>query len=129
MFILGIDPGESTGLALCSFSGALIKTHTVKTLDYIAGFLEYKNLSQVVIEDFIGSGPRSREAIQVLKLIGAIEGICFIKKLPLAIQAPQQRKPYLAKARVLAEQQSKSLHEIDAIAHVLAYLDRIERGK
>ena len=119
---LAIDPGGTTGLARVSLRGSLLSSITTTKFETIIGYLLLTSPNVVIVEDFIGAGPRTREAIQVLKLIGKIEGVCHIFGFPVVMQNPQMRKPYLA---VIREQKlSITTHEKDAYAHALAYLDR-----
>lgn len=128
--VLAIDPGKSIGVAYVSYLANEGKLEiTTKTVFSFEDFFDYfKRIfpDVVVIEDFIGAGPRTKEAIMVLKLIGKIEGICFLLKTPVIIQNPQMRKPYLFKV----QKHLKSIvskHEEDALAHALAYINQQEK--
>lgn len=116
--VLAIDPGGTTGLARVSLRGRLISSIGTKKFETIIGYILLTSPSVVIIEDFIGSGPRTKEAIMVLKLIGKIEGACLVFGFPVVMQNPQTRKPYLS---IIEE--TITVHEKDAFAHALAYLD------
>lgn len=81
----------------------------------------------VAMEDFVGSGARNTNAIYVLKLVGLISGLTYVKNIKLEIQAPQWRKPFLEYARGIyhANNHKKPIiHEVDALAHGLTYAYR-----
>lgn len=126
--VLAIDPGMTTGLALVSFQGVLlhVTTDNFKTFEGVAHYILDNTIDVVVIEDFIGAGPRTKEAIFVLKLIGKIEGVCYTQGIPVVMQNPQVRKPYMLMVRNNLKK-AISKHEEDAYAHALAYLNRREK--
>ena len=120
--ILAIDPGGTTGLARVSLRGKLISSMSTKKFETIIGYVLLTSPNVVIIEDFIGAGPRTKEAVQVLKLIGKIEGACHVFGFPVVMQNPQIRKPY--RSLVVEQKLNITTHEEDAYAHALAYLDR-----
>ena len=124
MKIVAIDPGIHTGVAVVDEHGSIertfMTTDQTEVYELIAGLIETECM--VVIEDFVGAGPRSTEIIFTLKLIGSIAGICYCCNLPLTIQVPQHRLPFVSEATRRVEK-TTSKHAIDALAHALAYIE------
>jgi hypothetical protein len=122
MNILAVDPGITTGIAFISETGELLQAGTAtyeETLDRVHAQQD----CIIVVEDFIGAGPRTKEAIFVLKLIGGIVAICHVDSLRCIIQAPQVRIPFVPEAKDRAGLKV-SKHAIDAYAHGLAFLEK-----
>lgn len=129
MYILAIDPGLTTGIALIDETGDLQECKTMSTVTdviiYIDDFWESPEpLRMVIVEDFVGAGPRTKEAIFVLKLIGAIVATCILNGTKYIEQAPQVRLPLHPDAQRRAPI-GTSKHVIDAYAHALAYLESV----
>lgn len=129
-FVIGIDPGITTGLAVYGAKGALASDAIRDNRAAIARWVwqhysKYSKLGEtwVVIEDFIGAGPRTGPAIYTLKLIGALEFFCDWHKMRGQSQEPQRRKAYLkgaAKALQLSGVKANK-HQVDAMAHAMAF--------
>ena len=125
MLILGIDPGVTTGLALYDdVQGVLLAEDTQapgRVYAILSEFLE-KDVEDraVVVESYVGAGPRTSEAVYTIKMLGFVEFLCQSWGLALFDQAPQQRKHQVAQAKALLPQGPH--HAKDALAHALAYL-------
>ena len=76
----------------------------------------------VVIEDFVGSGPRSKDITDTIKLLGFLEGLCKWKDIPYTVQHPQKRMHMLDRAKSTDSFSTLGYHAIDALAHVLAHV-------
>jgi hypothetical protein len=125
LVVLAIDPGITTGIAYTDITGKLrqymITDLPITVLNRVQLFRDTQAV--VVIEDFVGAGPRTKEAIHVLKLVGGVTAVCYLFKIRCVIQVPQQRKPLLYEA-VKRAPVGTSKHVIDAYAHALAYIER-----
>ena len=129
-FVIGIDPGMTTGLAVYGRMGALETDYIRLNTPAIAKWVwqqhqRYSKLGRVliVIEDFIGSGPRTRGAIYTLKLIGALTFFCDWHKLQGQAQEPQRRKAYLKQAKKALGVRGLKFnnHQMDAMAHAMSF--------
>ena len=131
MIMMSVDPGGTTGIALFE-NDNLVDAITVPGSDHdkLANVFMHWIPNVLVIEDFIGNGPRSVEAISTLKLIGMFEGFSILKGTRFVVQQPQKRKPYLLRASTILTKRFESpvrIHAVDAIAHGLAYLKELDR--
>lgn len=122
MLIMAIDPGYSTGLVVTE-DDRLMEAHLLSDPHMVQ--LQATRAANmegitVVVEDFIGAGPRTKEAIFVLKLIGGIEALCFSNGTPYVLQTPNTRIPLVPDAKRKAPK-GTIIHIIDAYAHALAY--------
>jgi len=136
MIVIGVDPGGTTGLARVEADGSVTAT-TAANMDEIRHFLDdtlqrvlNKGLQRidchVVIEDFIGAGPRNADAINALKLVGFSEGYSRALGFDTTVQAPQTRKAYVGQAREMLS--DASIHSVDALAHALSFMDKETRN-
>ena len=133
MIIAAYDPGRTTGYAQVAVdrqgSIASLSVDHVSQLQGVHAVLDQMARDQsdvdiVIIEDFIGAGPRTSDAIYTLKLVGLLE---YGFSHPLVImQNPQVRKAFVSQARELLEARHKERHGADALAHILAYLHRLQ---
>jgi hypothetical protein len=123
MKIAGVDPGGTIGFvhydadrkSVLRFFEAADIVNVMTTLRQLQ--LD-EMLDVVVVEDFIGYGPRDPHIIHTIKVLGATEYLCRFFGIPLVIQAPQQRKAFLKDAGELV---GHGHHFTDALAHVLSY--------
>ena len=129
--VIGIDPGKTSGVAFvdgCSGSVDIITCGDYDTRDSLYATIRHLvtvyHVDMVVIEDFIGSGPRTPAAILTLKLIGFLEGMLTELDITHRLQPPQWRKPFLREAK---EFEGVPHHSRDALAHALFYLYQSER--
>lgn len=118
--VMAIDPGITTGIAIVDLTGSIVGSCLNTSVIDVMGSIVSTKPDLVIIEDFVGAGPRSKESIFVLKLIGMVLGVCFIEKIPYVVQVPQIRVPYVSVAKEMGE--GRSRHIIDAYAHALAWL-------
>jgi hypothetical protein len=86
----------------------------------------------VVVERFATAGRLSSYGLQTIELVGTIRGWCWAKGVEFFTATPQQRYPRMG----LAEQavgwiitpSTVAKHEVDALAHLLAFDLRESRG-
>lgn len=126
--IIAVDPGYSTGVVAIDLEGGIVAGRVIEinnALEELLNLVDENETRLVIVEDFVGAGPRTKEAIFVLKLIGAIRGACYVKKIPFLVQVPQKRIPYVPDAKRHAAP-GTSRHIIDALAHVLCWMDSLE---
>ena len=127
--ILGIDPGLTTGVVKYStLSEKVLGWSHLTTLESCQDLPEqmlWLNTGDfhVVIEDFIGSGPRSSDMTQTIKMVGFFEHLCEWKKIPYTMQHPQKRLSSVGRAHEMEFPTPLGSHAIAALAHVLTYLE------
>ena len=121
--VLAIDPGRSTGIVLVDQTGLILQSQLATTPEQVLVAVATITPSVVVIEDFVGAGPRTLDAIFTLKLIGGASAIAWLKRIQVVIQVPQARTPLLTEAKRRADK-GTSIHVVDAYAHALAFLER-----
>lgn len=88
--------------------------------------LDMLELAQhVVVERFQTSGRLSGPGLETIELVGAIMGYCYARNIPLSIASPQMRYSHMRDAQaavgVLIEPSHVAKHEVDALAHLLAW--------
>lgn len=124
MQILSIDPGGTTGLAL--FTDGLITTDTLKIahvmLEINTG--AYREADIFLVERFSTGGIISRYGIETVDLVGQIKGWCLAKEKVCLLHAPQYRRGMQDKAELMLGQSRHMVHEEDALAHLLVYLEQ-----
>ncbi len=129
MIVAAFDPGRTTGFAQAAFGkqGAdgvrpLLSVST-KQLSDVSAVRDQMLLARmadiIIVEDFIGAGPRTSDAVFTLKLVGLLE--YGFPNTTVIMQNPQRRKPFVAMAREMLNAQHKDRHGADALAHIFAW--------
>lgn len=131
-FIFAFDPGVKTGFIWYSIDKKEIVTSLIlhgykdindelqlTTLDTIIPIVIYeKNVGKCI----------TQEQFQMVKYCGFIEGFCIANNIECIGQTPSVRKGYIKKAKEYFEshyaKNDYEIHNIDAFAHVLRYLDK-----
>lgn len=129
MFVAAFDPGRTTGYAQVAFGkqGAdgvrpllTVFTKQLASVDEVRDQMMLTRMADVIIvEDFIGSGPRTADAVFTLKLVGLLE--YGFPNTTVIMQNPQRRKPFVSIAREMLNAQHKDRHGADALAHILSW--------
>lgn len=118
--ILAIDPGVSTGVAI-RFDDGSFKTVTITKrtdlYDYVRPPVDicvYETFQAQLISGY---------GLHTVRLVGAIEALCYEHKIQSVPREPQKRKAYVNKAVALLHCQGYNFtdHEADALAHLLSY--------
>src|SRR4051812_46375557 len=97
--VLAIDPGITTGVVQVSMLGEIIAMSLIGDPPELIATMKELLPTHIVIEDFVGAGPRTKEAIHVLKLIGIVTGASYVLGLNVLLQVPQERIPFLYEAK------------------------------
>ena len=132
MFIAAYDPGITTGYARVAVNErrdsnvapfSIFRAEPLLLKPQIDQTLASYEDDVRIVEDFVGSGHRTPEAIHTLKLVG------YLQHTPnpwgtTVVQAPQRRKAFVSEAARLMEEGGfpESRHAADALAHILYYL-------
>jgi hypothetical protein len=133
MYIVGVDPGMTTGLAL------ITRTREVRDLNalsdpnevwqWIASTEDPAML--VVLEDYQGSGPLSSPGHFTIQVVGYIKYTCKAAGVECKVVSPQHRKSRLTQARAIVNAWNDEhktywpeTHCGDALAHVLVEAGR-----
>lgn len=86
MVVVGVDPGGTTGLYALRANWFGQGEEATSYLQ-IEEFIRHHNPKYVVMEDFyVGPGPVDVKS--PLKVIGMVEYLCSILKIPLTLQSP-----------------------------------------
>lgn len=130
--ILSIDPGNVTGVA--TYHRGSVETRELpkgETYEYVTDLVDYHydNFSaiEVVAERFVISQRtiRSERQGDALDILGYLDGLCYLKQVPLTLQTAAQAKSFATddKLRRLGwYQKTKDGHANDACRHLLVYL-------
>jgi hypothetical protein len=123
MLIFGIDPGVTTGLALYDDPSGVVFAEDTQAPSrvYAALYDLHQDVPDkaVVVESYVGAGPRTQEAVYTIKVLGFVEFLCQSWGMTYFAQAPQQRKHQVANAERLLPDGPH--HAKDALAHALAF--------
>jgi hypothetical protein len=85
----------------------------------------------VVVEDYLGSGPRDRESIACLKQVGGFELLALNSGFEVILHMPDQRKKSLSWAYAQLNKSWTTSHDPDdvsALAHAKTAWDRLTEG-
>jgi hypothetical protein len=151
--VLAVDPGVSTGLAWTTpstpagaqlFTTRVIKTESLAHSDKAVLEIVRQHWDMVLVEKFATSGQLSKYGLYTIELVGACAALAWATGAELRIQPPQYRYPWLDVAaralnyghtapgvmgapRVvkLKDGGGHLIHEVDALAHLLGYLEQV----
>ena len=116
-YLIGVDPGLTTGLCVYSSRGQFLTGLDIHDYHALSAAFAMYPPSRVIMEDYVTV---TKPDLQTIKVMGAVEYICFIYKIPLTIQSPSILSS-LVKARE-DYKVSKSPHINSAAYHVRYYL-------
>lgn len=120
---LAIDPGGTTGIAmrLNDTYETIVCDEAIQLWSIVTG----TPWDAVVYEDFKAQ-QISKYGIYTVQLIGAIRALCWVNGVSCYTHEPQQRKPYLPKARAWLSVQHRAWqgHEMDALAHLMMFEEK-----
>jgi hypothetical protein len=142
MTIIALDPGVSTGVAIhktaYDHDGQAepasqvdeYLTAVIVNVPDLWDIIDKHRPTTVVMENFSAGGLISKDGQATLRLIGAIEAVCYRLGIPYVIQYPQERYKFIPTARAMLQQIKRTpiSHEIDALSHLLLYEDRVAKG-
>lgn len=132
MNILCLDPGITTGVAYI-YTGEIPKTDALKTHEEVYLLVDsihahHGGWNHVVIEQFSTDNMISKYGLRTVELVGAVEVLCWLRGIPFHRRVPMQRKPFLLRAeRYLKDKKGRVDHEVDALAHLIGFLNKLER--
>lgn len=127
--LVAIDPGITTGYA-ARIQGKLFSCVCFtpeEVLDLIEG------AHTVVYERFATSGRISSYGLETVELVGMITGFCYARKIKTVRATPTMRYTHMNAAALmvgrgkLIEPSKVQQHQIDSLAHLLAFEYRNER--
>jgi hypothetical protein len=125
--VIGIDPGETTGLASVQYSPGVVldKFHVLDTqvttpLEVWQFIQMHQGCDRVVLEAYNTSGRLGKEASLTLKIEGYVHFRCEEAGIPVHLVEASRRKSSLEWATTLAHSTKyEDRHGRDALAHVL----------
>lgn len=118
---IAVDPGGHIGVAIRYDDGA-IATFMTQNPEMLYVTLAYTTYEVVICEDFIAQHIDNYMR-HTIRLVGAVQALAWSTKSPLAVQTPQTRKGFVKRAKTFLDLQKQKyvIHEVDALAHLLAW--------
>lgn len=120
--VIAIDPGGTTGLAVRYPDGSWMTVSLTTPSELWDFFLERPD--EVVFEIFSTGGRVDRWMIYTIELVGGIKSAIYALNLHGFAHSPSKRYPYLGQAEAMLRGQSHTVHEVDALAHLLTHEGR-----
>lgn len=99
-----------------------VKTTCGKDVLALWRVIQRMNVDQAVVEDFVGSGPRTKDAIHTMKVLGFFLYRCEEACIKVVVAQPSARLNAVSFASRFTGQRD----EVSALAHVISYLRRSE---
>lgn len=158
MTVIAVDPGPHIGIAIhsisCSRVGGCLheiigavecccdtnscdlpqisEYHMVMEMEPVKlwDIVQHHKPDTIVLENFSSSGLISRDGQSTIRLVGAVELMAYITGASLVLQSPQERYGQMDNARSMLKAIGHKLvsHEVDSLAHLLTYEDRLAKG-
>lgn len=133
LMLMAIDPGGKSGIAIrlpngdfvtCICESIFVDEKGKRYFDatQLYDMLKTDGITHVVVETFQAT-TIDKHGLHTVRLVGAIEAICYYRGIPLTKHMPQDRYPFKLEAKqLLIEKKTKYLvHEFDALSHLLRY--------
>lgn len=120
--ILSIDPGGTTGVAI-RFPDTTWMTASVTTPSQLWDFF-MERPDEVVFEIFATAGRVDHWMIYTIELVGGMKALIYGLNLHGFAHSPGFRYPFLKQAEAMLKGQEHTVHEVDALAHLLAHEGR-----
>lgn len=124
---MGIDPGPHNGIAY-NIDG-VYATGLVTERNELWDLIAKHHPDRLAFEVFIGTGRLDPAKQHTIEIVGSLYGVCRILKIKQYPQQPQTRRPFLPHAKSLLQGKGCSVHEHDALAHLLLLEWRIQKGQ
>jgi len=130
--MISIDPGITTGLVIAKFSSmtdikpvvAIDSRDISVIIDTVNSYIETHGAEVIIVEDFVGSGFRSKDTKATIELLGFVKSYYgIIMEQLVVVQQPQFRKHcYNESKTILSKHKINKVHHAkDAFAHLIAY--------
>lgn len=126
MIIHGFDPGGRTGYVKFNSNTNEILEHKilVSYKEIMKVVLKIKIVDILVYENQHGL-MTTPDQFDMCKKVGFIQGICEYLEIDNYSQSPLVRRGYLKKAKeMISIYEGFEKHNIDALAHILRYIDK-----
>lgn len=129
--LVGLDPGETTGVALALDGQLTYFDHIVtkeNAFEEMASLLLHLQPTHIICEDYLVYGHKtdahSWSALHTPKLIGGISMWAYLKSTPLYFQTAATAKPFCNPTKLAdwGMWPSNRRHAADAIKHLLYFL-------
>ena len=132
MTTMSIDPGGKSGVAFRLDDGKILTCVCESLFDKntklrfdateLYEMLSLPNITHVIVETFQAQ-TIDKYGLHTVRLVGAIEAICWYRKIPLTKHMPQDRYPFKEEAKEILQSFKRAymVHELDALAHLLRW--------
>ena len=124
--IVAYDPGEHVGVAWRNLDGTLDATMIHFNLPLSYSFIS--DMPDIVVYEDFETSTIDKHGLYTVRVVGGIQALCTHLKIPCVVQIPQARYPFREEAAAYLRNLRKSrkfvTHEMDALAHLLAYENR-----
>lgn len=117
--IISIDPGGTTGLAIRYPDGQWMTVALTRPSE-LWEFFE-AGPDHVVFEIFTPQGRADQYMTYTIELVGGIKALLYALKLTGTAHTPGARVAYMLQAEEMLRPHEHVIHEVDALAHLLAY--------
>lgn len=120
--ILAIDPGGTTGVAVRYPDGSWMTVSVTEPSELWEFFVEKPD--EVVFEIFSTGGRVDHYMIYTIELVGGMKALIYGLNLRGFAHSPGFRYTHMAQAEDMLRGQAHTVHEVDALAHLLSHEGR-----
>lgn len=134
--LIAIDPGGTTGIAVKMAAADHYATSTETSPEKVWQLLTACLWDHVIVEKFATGGRISKYGLDTVEIVGGIRALCHTLRFPISLRQPTQRYAWQETAKDYLKSQGTHhvIHEIEALAHLMAWQDKYDttfalRGK
>jgi len=129
--LMAIDPGPHTGMAVWLPSYGY-KAQMTQDMDEVRTWIDDLIPDVLIIERFATAGRISVDGLFTVDLVGQVKGMVWLLNkrgchIDLKVRTPSQRRAFMFEAREMKI--TEGPHELDALAHLLAWKWLKEHGR
>lgn len=131
VLLAALDIGITTGYAIAQIKNNIlsIKDLGVLPYDYMAmsTFVNTNSgVNHFIFEEFRSNVMNSTQK-QVIEMLGIFKFLCKVNLITPYAQYPQQRQGYIKVAKEIVKALNRNIvsHEIDALAHICRFADKV----
>lgn len=130
--MMAVDPGGSIGIAVRipkdDGTGTYL-TATYTDPKDVWNILSMYPPVYLAYEKFATGGRVDKNMLHTVEIVGGLRSLCHVMNIEMHVHQPQERRSFLPEAKILLSGRHATIHEHDALAHLLLLEYRLGQRK